>query len=139
MPKTSMHADASPEIFELAVKLRNNRTVEEIKVWQFLKTSPLDFKFRQQHPFGPYILDFYCHKAQLSIEIDGNNHLQKSQKNRDKIRTAYLNEMGIQELRFTNQEVNSEIEKVEQKIFTFLKSKLHPSPRGRGDIARGSL
>ncbi len=75
MPKTSMHADARPEIFEIANKLRLKRTKEEIKLWEYLKTKPQGFRFRQQHPFNKYVLDFYCHQAQLSIEIDGINHL----------------------------------------------------------------
>ena len=107
-----MHADASRQVFENANKLRQNRTKEEIKLWEYLKTKPLGFKFRQQHPFGKYILDFYCHKAQLAIEIDGENHLEKEQKLKDKIRTEFVNEMGLQEMRITNHYVNNEFEKL---------------------------
>ena len=54
-----------------AEKLRAKMTEPEKKLWDFLKTKPLGFKFRRQHPFSTYVLDFYCHRAQLAIEIDG--------------------------------------------------------------------
>ena len=67
-----MHAGAKPELFRFAEKLRANMTEEEKKLWAYLRSKPKGFKFRRQHPFSQYILDFYCHKAQLAIEIDGN-------------------------------------------------------------------
>ena len=125
-----MHADASRQVFENANKLRQNRTKEEIKLWEYLKTKPLGFKFRQQHPFGKYVLDFYCHHAQLSIEIDGDNHLEKEQKSKDQIKTEFVNEMGVEELRFTNHHVNTEFEKLCKEIESHLQSKLDHSLKG---------
>jgi len=125
-----MHSDANPEVFELANKLRRKRTKEEIKLWEYLKSKPLGFKFRQQHPFGLYILDFYCHQAQLFIEVDGQSHLHKVQRARDDCRTKFVNEMGVEELRFTNDQVNTNFIQVCKNIESFLKSKSHPSPKG---------
>ena len=74
------------------------------------------FKFRRQHPIANYIADFYCHKAKLIIEIDGEYHNNKEQVLIDKERTAYFNEIGLQEIRFTNNQVLFEIEIVLNKI-----------------------
>lgn len=60
----SLHAGASPTIFKFAERLRRNMTDSEKKLWGFLKQKPNGFKFRRQHPFGIYILDFYCHQMQ---------------------------------------------------------------------------
>jgi len=74
------------------------------------------FKFRRQHPIGPYIVDFYCHKAQLAIEIDGGQHNQDRQLLYDERRTAYIEEQGIKVLRFWNHDVLRETETVLEVI-----------------------
>lgn len=80
-------------------------TESEIKLWELLKAKPLGHKFRRQHPIAGYVLDFYCHKLRLSIELDGEYHLSKEQKAKDADRTSYLNELGITELRYTNHQI----------------------------------
>ena len=82
-----MHAGAKPELFRFAEKLRANMTEAEKKLWEFLRLKPKGFKFRRQHPLGRYILDFYCHKAKLAIEIDGKYHELSEQKKLDETRT----------------------------------------------------
>ena len=116
-----MHAGAKPEIFRFAQKLRCQMTQSEVVLWNFLKYKPLGFKFRRQHPFGVYILDFYCHKVKLTIEVDGKYHDFESQKKLDEMRTHNIIRMGLTELRFTNEEVLSDIESVKKNIFDFLK------------------
>lgn len=74
------------------------------------------FKFRRQHPIGPYIVDFYCRKAQLAIEIDGGQHNQDDQLLYEQRRTAYLEEQGIKVLRFWNHDVLRETETVLEVI-----------------------
>src|SRR3989338_7207642 len=54
--------------------LRKNQTKEEIILWDSLKDKKLGSKFRRQHSMGPYILDFYCTNKKLAIELDGNQH-----------------------------------------------------------------
>lgn len=111
-----MHDGAIPEILRNAARLRLNMTAAEIMVWDFLKQKPLDFKFRRQHLIHRYILDFYCHKLRLSIEVDGGYHLNAEQKEKDKERTTYLDSVGIKEIRFSNKEVKANIEKVQSII-----------------------
>ena len=105
-----MHDGASSRVFKNAAKLRSTMTDAEIKLWEYLKTGPKGFKFRRQHPIAGYILDFYCHRLRLSIELDGGYHLAEEQKLKDAERTAYLRTLGIHELRFSNDLIISHFE-----------------------------
>ena len=115
-----MHAGAKPEIFRFAEKLRANMTEEESKIWEHLRLKPKGFRFRRQHPFSQYVLDFYCHKLKLAIEVDGKYHETNEQRDFDKKRTDELNYLGIQELRFNNEDVNDRFEEVLDIINSYL-------------------
>ena len=116
-----MHDGATPAIFKNALKLRQNMTAPELMLWEYLKTKPLQFKFRRQHPISRYVLDFYCHKLRLSIEIDGGYHLNSEQKTKDLERTRYLNSVGIIEIRFKNDEILNHFENSIDKINILLR------------------
>ena len=117
-----MHDGASPKIFQFARELREKMTEAEKILWEELKEKKLDgYKFRRQHPFAKFILDFYCHKAKLAIELDGGYHNDKEQKEYDKMRTSHLKEVGITEIRFKNQAVLTDLKSVLIKIRTTLK------------------
>lgn len=111
-----LNAGANARIFRLAKQLRRNMTPEEEKLWNFLKERPSGYKFRRQHPFYRYILDFYCHQLKLVIEVDGVSHDRKTQKEWDVLRTETILEFGLQEIRFTNEEVNDHFEDVKERI-----------------------
>ena len=88
----------------LAQKLRKEMTKEEKRLWyNFLKDYPVHFK--RQVTCGSYILDFYCPKARLAIELDGFYHKICEVAENDMIRTEYLNSMGIFVIRFPNRDV----------------------------------
>jgi len=118
--KGGMFDGASPLIFEMAKGLRKNMTESEKILWFHLKQSPEGFKFRRQHPLGIYIADFYCHKAKLVIELDGNVHDDADVKNNDEIRQRSIEEGGIRVVRFKNERVYKEIETVLQEIKSHL-------------------
>jgi len=113
---SGMHNGATPNVFRNAAKLRDDMTEPEMKLWEYLKTKPFGFKIRRQHPLAGYVLDFYCHKLRLSIEIDGGYHLTKEQKEKDDERTKYIENLGITELRFTNNQVLQKYEDVITQI-----------------------
>ena len=116
-----MHAGAKPELFRFAEKLREEMTESESRLWEYLRQKPLGYKFRRQHPFSMYILDFYCHRAKLAIEIDGEYHDFKAQKELDSIRTSEINRLGLNELRFTNHEVLNNYEVVIRSIGSYIR------------------
>ncbi|MDO1501176.1 endonuclease domain-containing protein [Winogradskyella maritima] len=111
-----MHFGAPPKIFKNARILRGKMTAEESLLWDYLKTKPYGYKFRRQHPCGLYILDFYCHHIRLSIEIDGDYHLKQEQIVKDLERTQFINDCGIKEIRFTNDDINNNMRRVAEVI-----------------------
>lgn len=98
-------------------KLRNNMTREEIILWSYLKNSQLKGKkFRRQHGIGPYIVDFYCPKAKIVIELDGGQHTNIENEEYDRKRTEYLSNLGLTVLRFWNNDISENIEGLIDKI-----------------------
>ncbi|MGN6486722.1 MAG: endonuclease domain-containing protein [Devosia sp.] len=83
-----------------AKRLRRAMTLPEILIWQELRRKQLSKHFRRQHPVGPYVLDFYCSKAKLCVEVDGGAHDVVSVALRDERRDAWLASQGIRVLRF---------------------------------------
>jgi very-short-patch-repair endonuclease len=98
-----------------AYDLRKNMTSSEKKLWEQLRFRRMAGKhFRRQHPYGIYILDFFCGKANLVIEVDGEIH--KFNEEYDQERTKYLEESGLRVIRFTNTEIEQRMEEVLIKI-----------------------
>jgi len=92
-------------------------TDSELKLWEQLKSKKiLELRFRPQHPIDIFIADFYCHPIKLVIEVDGEVHKSVEQREYDSGRTGELNYWGIKVIRFTNDEVENDIEKVINEI-----------------------
>ena len=88
-------------IVATARMLRKNMTEEEKHLWyDFLRTYPI--RFLRQKVLGPYIVDFYCAKAKLVVELDGSQHHTESGKQHDAERSAFLEQYGLQVLRISN-------------------------------------
>jgi very-short-patch-repair endonuclease len=106
--------------------LRRNMTDAEQVVWGILRGRQVfGHKFRRQHPFGDYILDFVCLELMLVIEIDGGHH--QEQIDADGIRTQHLENAGFRVERFWNNEVLQDIEAVKERI-SIIVQELDPSP-----------
>ncbi len=104
---------------------RRNPTEAERTLWLYLRRRQLrGFRFRRQHPVGPYIADFACLKPQVIVEVDGSQHLEHPQQ--DQRRDAYLRAAGFHVLHFTNHQVLSDIHPVLESILQALES---PPPR----------
>jgi phosphoribosylformimino-5-aminoimidazole carboxamide ribotide isomerase len=108
----SMFYGAHPLIFKRAEELRNNLTPTEELLWNFLRENQLGVKFRRQHPASMYVLDFYAHKIKLAIEIDGSIHALEDVKKNDEHRQRHMKALGIVFLRFTNFQINHQLDKV---------------------------
>jgi imidazole glycerol-phosphate synthase subunit HisF len=120
MTEVKMFYKAGPLIFANAKELRNNPTHAEMLLWGYLKTKPLGYKFRRQHPIGIYIADFYCHKLKLVIEVDGSIHSQQEVKEHDEERQRIIEEEGIKVIRFTNRQIECGLEDVIKLIHPLL-------------------
>ena len=110
-----------------ARQLRRQLTVEERMLWRALRARRFaDYKFRRQHPCGPFILDFACCAAKLAVELDGGQHAERLAY--DMRRTAWLKAHGWVVLRFWNNELMANQEGVLLTILAELQRRL-PSPR----------
>ena len=103
---------------------RKNPTEAESVLWNCLRSNKLGVKFRQQHVIGEYIADFLCVEKKLIIEVDGGYHSKPEQQKADSSRSQYFYERGYVEMRFTNEEVLSDIDMVLNRIEHILQSPL---------------
>lgn len=121
----------SPEyIQELVVELRKKQTWAEWILWDILRKKQFEgLKFRRQHPFWRYIADFYCNELKIVVELDWEIH--EKTKEYDEIRDEIIEKYWVTILRFKNEDIYDNIEKVLNKILNFI-----PSPE-RGGLGRG--
>ena len=110
----------TPELIGRARELRKNMTKQETALWNFLKRHHL--KFYRQRPICGYIVDFYCRKLRLVIEVDGNQHYTPEAMEYDRIRTEYMNSLGLTVIRFSNIEVDNNFSGVCAAIEKFAES-----------------
>ena len=103
-----------------AVKNRRPMTLAEERLWQELTGNKLGVHFRRQHVIGMYIADFVSLKNLLVIEIDGEYHSSTEQQLLDMERTRFLQGKGFRVIRFTNQQVLTDMESVMSKIIKSL-------------------
>ena len=96
--------------------LRRKMTPPEVILWTRLRTRPGDFKFRRQHPAGPYVLDFFCSDARLAIEVDGIVHDMGRRPAADAHRDRWLAEQGIAVLRIAAGNVSRSADAVVEQI-----------------------
>ena len=98
-------------LLQRARELRTNATKQENRLWyEFLRVFRP--RFTRQRIVGSYILDFYCGKARLAVELDGSQHFEPSAMKYDSVRTEFLNSFGIQVMRFANTDINRSFEGV---------------------------
>jgi very-short-patch-repair endonuclease len=105
---------------ELSKSLRKNLTEAESCLWIRLRLKHLGYTFFRQKPIGDYIVDFYCPKANLVVEVDGGQHFEQETADNDKVRDAYLESLGLMILRFPNSEVLKCTGKVVERIREYL-------------------
>lgn len=105
------------ELKEFRKELRNNLTKAEVRLWKALKGKQLEGrKFRRQHSIENFIVDFYCPKEKLIIELDGEVHNNFINNEYDFNRTERLKELGFKIIRFENNEVFNNIDLVLEAI-----------------------
>jgi acetylglutamate kinase len=132
--KENMFYGASHLIFKRAEELRNRMTLVEEILWKHIHINEWNLKFRRQHPIWNYVVDFYCHGIKLVIELDGGIHDAEDVKKYDAERERHLAEMGLNVLRFKNEEILNNKKAVLEKIAETIK-RLQSPPLGDGGKA----
>ena len=126
-----------------ARSLRKKATPPERILWRHLRNRNFaGHKFRRQHPFDRYVLDFYCPSAKLAIELDGGGHNYYAGQIHDRMRSEFLARHGVVLLRFWNHQVRQELDSVLRAISFALEERQqnNPSPssspfgKGRGEV-----
>lgn len=108
----------NPQLIERAKEMRKNPTLAERKLWEYLRNFPV--KMWRQKPINNFIVDFYCPKLKLVIEVDGDSHFTDSAIIYDQERTHILENYGLKIIRFTNEEVLNNFEGVCERIRSFI-------------------
>jgi very-short-patch-repair endonuclease len=104
----------------LARHLRKTMTEPERYLWDRLKSRDDGIVFKRQQPIGPYVLDFFCHKAQLAVEVDGGLH----NANRDAVRDQYFAELGIETYRIAAADVYQDADEAADGIVLLAAEKI---------------
>ena len=112
----------NPSLTQIARNLRKNMTKEESILWyNYLHKLPL--RFLRQKVIDNYIVDFYCSKARLIIEVDGSQHFTKTGVLKDRIRTEYLEKRNLTIIRISNYDINQNFNAVCEYIDNFISDK----------------
>ncbi|MCP3729124.1 endonuclease domain-containing protein [Sphingomonas sp. MG17] len=100
-----------------AKQLRRAMTLPEILLWRELKKRPAELRFRHQHPAGEhYVLDFFCPRHKLAVEVDGEAHERGDRPERDAVRDAWVSSQGVRTLRIPAVEVLNDLDAVVRYI-----------------------
>lgn len=94
--------------------LRQQQTAEEERLWEELKSNKLGLKFKRQYSVSRYVVDFYCPKRKLAVEIDGSVH--KDRKEYDRFRKEFMESLGIRTIRFWGSQVRNDLRSVLEVI-----------------------
>jgi len=117
----NLHRGANPKLHEYAKALRHNATDAEQLLWLQLKDKKLNgLKFRRQHAKSKFIADFYCHEKKLVIEVDGSIHDLPEVKENDNAKEGWFAEPGLNVIRFSNEQIITEMHKVLKEIKTHI-------------------
>jgi very-short-patch-repair endonuclease len=122
--------DASRRLLHFAKQMRREAPDAEKRMWSILRSRKLSgFKFRRQYPVGGYIVDYYCVKERLGIELDGGQHADKENLEYDARRTERLIELGVRVMRFWDHDVLKHTDVVAESILRMLTTGSEPSPQ----------
>jgi very-short-patch-repair endonuclease len=109
-----------------AREMRKEMPLAEVLLWNRLRGDQLGVRFRRQHRVGSYIADLFAHAAKLVVEADGDSHAEREEY--DEKRTYWMNQKGLRVMRFTNDDVITNLDSVVQSIADCCSSAARPSP-----------
>jgi len=115
------------DLKQFSQQLRKNMTDAECRLWNRVRGRQLKgYQFYRQKTIGDYIVDFYCPKAKLVIELDGGQHYTKVGIQKDKTRDEFLTDFGLRVLRFSDRDVLMQTDSVLEKIWSYFDSENLP-------------
>lgn len=107
--------------------LRKNMTNAEVLLWSKIRRKSIDgYQFYRQKIIGRYIVDFYCHKAKLVIEVDGGQHYSLECRQKDMVRDNYMARLGLRVLRFSDRDILENLDSVLETIWRYLQYEKSP-------------
>jgi len=121
MNKT-IYAESRWGIYRKARELRRYATPAEEALWDYLRSRPMGFKFRRKHPYFGYLLDFYCPKLKLVIQLEDETDEFESLETGEKLRQNLLERNGVLVLGFTNEQILTQLEEVISEIVKYLET-----------------
>ena len=113
-----------PRTIRRARKLRREMSLPEVLLWRELRRSPDGFHFRKQHGAGEYVLDFFCARANLAIEVDGISHEMGDRPVRDEVRDVWLRDHRIDTVRYPARDVLKNPNDVAESIMALVRDRL---------------
>ena len=117
------------DLKQISQKLRRDMTDAEWRLWSRLRGKQiLGVQFYRQRPIGNYIVDFCAPAAKLVVEVDGSQHFDADNKERDNVRTAVLEAFGLTVLRFDNAQVMTQLGDVVAELYRVVTKQIPPSP-----------
>ncbi|WP_302222212.1 endonuclease domain-containing protein [uncultured Acidaminococcus sp.] len=117
------YSHRTPQRLQFRKELRKQMTKEEQKLWfECLKDYPV--RFRRQEIILDYIADFYCSRAKLIVELDGEQHADPVEKERDALRTRRIEQLGYKVIRIPNREIWRNFQGVKEYIYREMKKRL---------------
>ena len=114
--------------------LRRKQTWAEKLMWSWLRNRRFNgWKFRRQHPMGPYYLDFFCEDARVAIELDGFGHSFANKRLLDEERERFLARLGIKVLRYPNARLLREAQVIRDALYRVLQERAPRDLKERDD------
>ena len=110
--------------YALARQFRKELSDAEARLWFRLKGKPDGVHFRKQHPIGPYIVDFYCAKAKLVVEVEGQIHSTEGVAERDERRLQFLDGLGLEVMRISGEDVMADPDETALGVLQFVLEKI---------------
>ncbi len=126
-----MEIQYNKNLKELSKILRGKLTEAEQCLWTRIRLKHLGYAFYRQKPIGDYIVDFFCPKAKLVVEVDGGQHFTEETASNDRVRGEYMHSLGLTVLRFSNSEVLKNTDRVARTIYEFINKDL-PNSKEKG-------
>ena len=137
MAKRDLNLTNIPPLKGRRRELRNNPTAAEAILWKHLRRRQiLGRKFRRQYSLGRYIVDFFCVECDLAVELDGAPHFRELRAEYEAERTAFLQGLGIEVIRFENRIVHQNTESVLETIREAIRNRSGSDLPGRADFLR---